>query len=282
MLTAMSTLVAEAYRERYAIAAFNTYNYASMRAVFETAAELDSPVILAFGENVSHVMDLDSVVAVTSSLAKHYPVRYALHLDHAKSFSCILKAIRAGFSSVMYDGSLGSFQDNVEQTRYVVDLAHTVGVSVEAELGAVAAGDDTDEEDAAEQLTDPSLAAQFVDLTHVDALAVSVGTVHGLYRGEPKIDLERLQEIRSQVAIPLVLHGGSGTPEAILREAISLGVAKVNVNTEVSKAGVMTLSESLAENPGAHLSHLTMATKDGMKPVLWHYIQVLTILPQSR
>lgn len=277
MLTAMSQLLAEAYQEGYAIAAFNTYNYVSLRAVFETASELDSPVIVAFGENVSHVMDLDSVVAVTRSLAEKYPIRYALHLDHAKSIPLILQAIRAGFSSVMYDGSLESFEENIHQTRSIVDVAHAVGVSVEAELGAVAAGDDTDEEDATEQLTDPALAARFVELTKVDALAVSVGTVHGMYRGEPKIDLNRLQEIRSQVDIPLVLHGGSGTPEVVLRRAISLGVAKVNVNTEVSKAGVAELQTTLMNNPGAHLSHLTMAVKDGMRPVLRRYMEMLTM-----
>lgn len=277
MLTPMGTLVQEAYQHGYAVAAFNTYNHASMRAVFETAAELDAPVILAFGENVAHVMDLESVVAVTGTLAKHYPIRYALHLDHAKSIPLILQAIRAGFSSVMYDGSVADFAVNVEQTRYVVDIAHAVGVSVEAELGAVAAGADTDEEDAAEQLTDPNLAAHFVEVTKVDALAVSVGTIHGLYRGEPKIDLDRLKQIRAVAQVPLVLHGGSGTPEPLLREAVRLGVAKVNVNTEVSKAGVAALAKSLAANPGVHLSHLTTTTKDAMKPVLRRYMEMLTL-----
>lgn len=277
MLTTMSRLVNEAYLDGYAVAAFNTYDYSSVRAVFETAAELETPVILALGENVAHVIDLESMVAMTQAVAKQFPVRYGLHLDHAKSVPFILQAIRAGFSSVMYDGSLGSFEENVENTRYVVDVAHAVGVSVEAELGAVAAGEDTDEEDAAEQLTDPALAARFVDLTQVDALAVSVGTVHGLYRGEPKVDLERLDEIHHLVDVPLVLHGGSGTPEAVLRQAIACGVAKVNVNTEVSKAGVRALQEALAANPGAHLSHLTMAARQGMKPVIKHYLEMLTL-----
>ena len=276
LLCSMHSLLNEAYQHGYAIPAFNTYNYASIRSVFEAADELQTPVIIAFGENVSHVMDLESVVEIVRALSTRYPVPVALHLDHAKSFELILRAIRAGFTSVMYDGSADPYEENVAQTRKIVEIAHAVGVSVEAELGAVAAGRDTDEEDSVEQLTDPLLARSFVESTAVDALAVSIGTVHGLYSGEPKIDLERLKDIRSNVSVPLVLHGGSGTPRAILLQAIQFGVAKVNVNTEVSKAGVAAIQKLLAAQPGAHMSHLTVAVKDGMKVVVKRYLEMLT------
>ena len=185
-----------------------------------------------------------------------------------------MQAIRAGFTSVMFDGSSLPFAQNVAATRDVVRIAHAAGVSVEAELGAIALGDRSNEEAAEQIYTDPAQARELVETSGVDALAVSIGTVHGLYKGEPKIDVGTLKAIRRLVSVPLVLHGGSGTPEDVLRECIQNGICKINVNTEISTLVVDRFRAMLASGKDFHYSKLSLEAVGLVTQVARKYIGI--------
>ncbi|WP_051663036.1 class II fructose-bisphosphate aldolase [Alicyclobacillus macrosporangiidus] len=298
------TMLRQAAAGGYAVAAFNVYDLATFRAAVAAARRRKAPVILALGERYFHLMRPRTAVALLQALLEEaagsagegvaasegevagaadgdartpgsslWRPAIGLHLDHAASPEHCLEAIEAGFSSVMIDASHLPFEENVRVTKAVVDAAHARGAGVEAELGGIAAGEASHEfSDGTEALTDPDQAAAFVAATGVDALAVSVGTVHGLYRGEPHIDLPRLEAIRARVDVPLVLHGGSGTPADLLKAAIARGVAKVNVNTEISLAAVQRIASTVAERPKAHLSELTVAAEGAAQEVMEAYI----------
>lgn len=274
MIVPMVALLDDALKQRYAVGAFNVYNYETILGVLRAAEEERAPLIIAFGERYLENMDFESVAAIAESLARAFSTPIALHLDHCKSVEHIVQAIRAGFTSVMFDGSLLPFKENVSMTREIVRIAHAVGVSVEAELGVIALGDHSNEEGAEQIYTDPSQAREFVDGSGVDALAVSIGTVHGLYKGEPKIDIATLEEIRRAVNIPLVLHGGSGTPECVLSECIRNGICKINVNTEISTNVVDQLRALLATGKEYHLSQLSLATVGFVMQVARKYMRI--------
>ena len=174
----------------------------------------------------------------------------------------------------MFDASHLPFEENLRQTREVVRMAHAVGVSVEAELGALAKGEHSNEEDAEQIYTDPTQAARFVRETEVDALAVSIGTVHGMYKGTPKVDTGVLKAIAAEVDIPLVLHGGSGTPEEIVRECIRLGISKINVNTEISMYAVEQMSALVSGAKKPHLSQLSLSEVSYVKDVVKKYMSM--------
>ena len=226
---------------------------------------------MAFGENYLPNMAPDEVSALVDAMAKKAGIPVALHLDHCKSFDNIIKAIRAGFTSVMYDGSSLPFEDNLRKTAEIVSIAHAAGVSVEAELGALAGGEFSNEESGEEIYTNPKQAVQFVTATNVDALAVSIGTVHGMYKGAPRIEIGVLKQIAAVVDIPLVLHGGSGTPEETVRECIRNGIAKINVNTEISLYTVDKLKELLNSGASFHLSQLALKEIGYIKEVVAKY-----------
>lgn len=279
-LARFSSMLRIARERGYAVAAFNVYNLESMTAAVRAAIATKTPVIVALGERYFPNLRPATARALLISLLEQYerdgqeipPI--GLHLDHSSSPDTCREAIRSGFTSVMIDGSHLPFRENVSLTRIVVEEAHAHGVEVEAELGGLAAGEGSHEFITGEQtLTDPDQAEEFVSLTGVDALAVSVGTVHGLYRGEPHIDLDRLAAIHARVDVPLVLHGGSGTPAELLRECVARGVAKVNVNTEVSLAAVRRIQEQLDAHPNTHYAELGLAAVDAMEEVMKDYIQ---------
>ncbi|HEU4974353.1 MAG TPA: class II fructose-bisphosphate aldolase [Baekduia sp.] len=274
-LRALGDQLSEARAAGHAVGAFNVYDLASMSAVLDAAQDERAAVILAVGERYVSLLPPAVAAAMARALAagRDELPRPGLHLDHAQDPATCRDAIAAGFTSVMFDGSDLPFEENVHRTRGVVDEAHQAGVAVEGELGGLAAGDHTDEGGGDEVLTDPDQAAEFVARTGVDALAVSVGTVHGMYRGEPFIDLERLAAIADRTSVPLVLHGGSGVPAPLLREAIARGVAKVNVNTEVSLAAIAQIAELLERRPTAHLSELSVAARTAMTPVVADYVR---------
>lgn len=264
----------------YAVPAFNVYNYESIAAGLRVSIAHKAPVILALGERYFGNMRPATARAIVDVLMDQYQAEgavlppVALHLDHCAKPELCSEAIRAGFSSVMIDGSASAFRENVRVTRQVVEEAHAHGVGVEAELGGLAAGEASHEfASGTETLTDPEQAGEFVAETGVDALAVSVGTVHGLYKGEPHIDLPRLAAIRERVGIPLVLHGGSGTPTDLLRESIARGVAKVNVNTEVALAAVQRIRREIEARPKVHFSELGAVAIPAMEEVMADYIQ---------
>ena len=252
----MGPLLAAAQSGQYAVGSFNVYSYETIRGVLEAGAAARRPVIVAFGERYLENMDFATVVGICRSVAANLDVDYAIHLDHCKSLDNVYRAIHAGFTSVMYDGSALPFEENLANTAAVVKVAHALGVSVEAELGSLASGADSQErEDNDEQVyTDPAEAADFVGRTGCDALAVSIGTVHGAYKGKPNIRLDILAGIREVVDAPLVLHGGSGTPEDVVAACIAGGITKINVNTEISMDASGRLKNFLETAGTPHLS----------------------------
>jgi ketose-bisphosphate aldolase len=278
---AFADMLQKARMDGYAVAAFNVYNLESFQAAIGASESTGMPVIAALGERYFQNLRPRAASALFHGLqksgsgAKNPLGQIGLHLDHATEVASCFEAIEAGFTSVMIDASHLPYSENIQRTKQVVDAAHEHGVGVEAELGGLAAGEHSHEFfEGREDLTDPSQALDFVTRTGVDALAVSVGTVHGLYRGEPHIDMSRLAAIARLVAVPLVLHGGSGTPPDLLAGAIRLGIAKVNVNTEISVAAVKALKNAVQSDRMPHLSELALVTRSAMDEVMDRYMRV--------
>jgi ketose-bisphosphate aldolase len=271
MIVDLSNVLKPARQGRYAVGAFNIYNLETIDAVLAAASDLRSPVILALGERYFEHFPVKAVAAIVKTLAKDLQVPVALHLDHAQKLKSIEQAIAAGFTSVMIDGSKLPLAENIAITKQAVALARPHKVTVEAELGRIVRTGVA----ATDLFTDPNEAKQFMDETGVDALAVAVGTVHGLYKGEPTLDLTRLAQIAEKVSVPLVLHGGSGLPDNLIKSAIQLGVAKLNVNTEVSIQGVNAVRSFLASkgNENTRLEELMIEARGSMVGVVKKYIE---------
>ena len=278
MLVNTKEMLAAAQQGGYAVAAFNVYSLETVQAAIRAAEQEGQPVILALGERYFPTVDVEGFAALVRALASKAFVCVALHLDHAYEKASIIRAIRSGFTSVMYDGSKFDLEENIRRTKEITEIAHMAGVSVEAEIGSTARGDFSDEEEGTGALTDPDAARRFVAETKVDFLAAAIGTVHGMYVGEPKVDLELLERIRESVGIPLVLHGGSGTPDDIIAKAIRLGICKINVNTEVSMAANVYLQNFLTTSTDAnkaHLSTIMAGMQRAMEPVMTKFIRLL-------
>ncbi|MEC0302906.1 class II fructose-bisphosphate aldolase [Terribacillus saccharophilus] len=274
MLLDTKTMLQNAQKNGYAVAAFNVYSLETVQAAIAAAEATGSPVIIALGERYVPTVDIDGFAEMVKGLARKSSVPVSLHLDHAYEKETIIRAIRAGFNSVMYDGSKHDLENNIRYTKEIVEIAHLAGVSVEAEIGSMAKGSFSDEEEGTGSLTDPKLAEEFVKATGVDFLAAAIGTVHGMYQGEPNIDLELLQDIRNRVDIPLVLHGGSGTPHETILKTINSGICKINVNTEVSIAAVKHLKSLLANEDTMHLSVVMEAIQSEIQPVMEGFINL--------
>lgn len=245
MLVTMKEMLADARAKKYAIPAFDVSNYEMIKAVIDICEEERSPALFMCLKPDMQNKGIGFITAMLNEAAKSYTVPVCIHLDHATDFADIKEAIDNGFTSVMYDGSVLPFEKNAENTKIVVDMAHAKGVSVEAELGHVCdaiAGTGEDallgnteakEENPEDSLTDPKEVEKFIEITDVDALAVAVGTAHGVYRSTPTLRLDRLDEINKISKSPLVLHGGSGTPDDQVKKAIELGITKINIYSEV-------------------------------------------------
>jgi fructose-bisphosphate aldolase, class II len=233
-LVTMKNILDIARLEKYAICAFEFWSLDSAQAIVESAMEVNLPVILQAGLLESKFAGgIKNLYRIAKMVAEDYPVPTALHLDHAEDLDFICSALDVGFTSVMIDASMMPYEENVRMTQRVVAVAKSYGASVESELGRLVGNEgtlDVNDEEAAQ--TDPEEARRFVTETGIDALAVAIGTAHGFYRFTPRINIERLKKIEARVAKPLVLHGGSGTPDEMVVEAISHGVAKVNICTE--------------------------------------------------
>jgi tagatose 1,6-diphosphate aldolase GatY/KbaY len=269
MLESARDLLAAATDGGYAVGAFNVYNLEGVRAVISAAEELRSPAILQLHPGALSYGG-QPLVALCLAAAREAAVPVGVHLDHSSSEADIRAALDAGVRSVMADGSHLPYELNMAFTRQMVRLAHARGTTVEAEVGRLSGSEDglTVEEYEA-KLTDPAEAARFVERTGADCLAVCIGNVHGRYRKEPSLDFERLGAIRAAVPVPLVLHGASGLPTALVRRAIGLGVCKLNVNTEVREAYVAALEEKLASgSPSPDLLELMRAAEGRMRTVV--------------
>jgi fructose-bisphosphate aldolase, class II len=249
-LVPMTDFLPRAKKEGFAVGQFNMNNLEFTQAIAEAAKEEQSPFIFGVSEGAMRYMGIEYVVAMAEIAAKQSGVPVALHLDHGSSFEVVMKCIQAGFSSVMFDGSHYPFEENIRLTKEVVKAAHAVGVSVEGELGTIGGvEDDLVVDEASAALAKPEEAIRFWEETKVDALAIAVGTAHGMYKGEPKIRYEIIEEVSKQVEAPIVLHGGSGVPDEAIQKSISLGVGKINVNTENQVAMTNTIREKLNGNP---------------------------------
>lgn len=250
MLVTAKQLMLDAQKGGYAIGAFNVENMEMVQAVVSAAEELKSPVIIQTTPSTLKYASPEMFYANVAAAAKAASVPVVMHLDHGSSFQLAMQAFRAGYTSIMIDGSHSAYEDNIAVTKAVVDACHPAGVPVEAELGKVGGKeDDLDGGDGG--YTVPSEAADFVEKTGVDSLAVAIGTAHGVYKGTPKLDVDRLSEIRRVVSIPLVLHGTSGVPDEAVRECIRRGICKVNYATDLRIAFSAGLKEYLAKDPDA-------------------------------
>ena len=239
MLVTMKEMLIDAKRKHYAIPAFDVSNYEMMKAVLETCEEEKSPALLmGLGVDLQG-RDMQLLTSMVKSASDYFNVPVCFHLDHATDFDFIKTAIDNGFSSVMYDGSVLPFNENALKTADVVKYAHKKGVTVEAELGHVgnasvgSISETGADVDPGESLTVPEEVSKFIDITDVDALAVAIGTAHGVYKKTPELRIDRLDEITAVCDRPLVLHGGSGTPDDQMKNAIAHGITKINIYSDV-------------------------------------------------
>lgn len=248
MLVTTKEMLLKAQKGNYAVGAFNVENMEMVMAVIAAAEELNAPVIMQTTPSTVKYAGLDYYLANVATAAKNAKVPVAMHLDHGSSFSLAMQALRKGYTSIMIDGSHSVFEENIAITKSVVDACKPSNIPVEAELGKVGGKeDDLDGGDGG--YTDPKEALEFVQKTGVNSLAVAIGTAHGVYKGEPKLDLDRLVEISKVVDVPLVLHGASGLSEEAVKESIKRGICKVNFATELRIAYTDGVKELLEEKP---------------------------------
>jgi tagatose 1,6-diphosphate aldolase GatY/KbaY len=271
----MHELLRPAYESGYAVPSFCAWNAEVTETILKVASELRAPVILMSGPGEFPLNPPDTLAGVCRVIASKYDVPVALHLDHGDSPETVGLCLKAGYTSVMLDYSTRSFDENVAGMKQVVAMAHPHGVTVEGEIGSVGKVDDaTSEGGERSTLTDPAEAARFAELTGVDALAVSIGNAHGIYTKLPVFDFERLEEIRQAVGVPLVLHGGSGTQPEYIRRAVGLGMAKINVASELCKAFRDTYAEQHRDGKTGWLPTLLGAAKPAMAQVVERWLKL--------
>ena len=276
MLVSMREMLDDARKNHYAIPAFDVSNYDMMKAVLEACEEERSPALMmGLGVDLQG-RDMNLLASMIRSASEYFAIPICLHLDHATDFNLIQKAVEAGFSSVMYDGSVLDFENNAKNTAQVVEYAHAHGITVEAELGHVGnasvgsiseTGSDTDP---GESLTLPEEVEKFVEITNVDALAVAIGTAHGVYKKTPALRIDRIDEITAVCDRPLVLHGGSGTPDDQMQNAIHHGITKINIYSDVVSAMNKGLKDKLntMDNPATWPFLVFADARDMMKDVV--------------
>lgn len=257
MLISFKDMLGQAERGGYAVVAPEFPSMLAATALIEHGAARRAPLLLSFDPRLKpscEIKDFRQFIQIVRQMAADSAAPIGIHLDHATRLEDILEAIAVGFTSVMLDASKSPWEENIQRTQTVVGFAHAAGVGVEAELGHVASGgayfEKANPGDHESVFTDPKEAVEFVRQTGVDALAVAIGTIHGVYSGEPHLDFERLKELHAAVPVPLVLHGSSGTGEANLRRTVSLGIRKINVFSDIVNQIRRQLGESL--NTPAH------------------------------
>ncbi len=238
-----------AFQNGYGVGAFSAHNAETVVAILEAAHEEKAPIMIQVGQKVIQTLGMEALKGLIDTYEKDYNVPVAIHLDHSRQFEQTMQAVQMGFQSVMFDGSGLSFEENTTTTKKVVDIARALGIGSEGEIGKIGGTEDditVDEKDAL--ITSTEEAVSFVEATDVDYLAVSIGTAHGIYKQTPNLRFDRLKEIVDAVKRPVVLHGGSDVPDAQVQRAISLGIAKINVDTELRQAFTRGVQEAFAEN----------------------------------
>ena len=268
MLVNMDQMLKKAKEGKYGVGFFNAVNIEMARAVIETAEEMKAPVIVGTAEILLPFMDMKKVAGYLIPMAREASVPVCVHYDHGLTFEKCMEALRLGFTSIMYDCSTTGYEENLGKVREMVNICHAMDVTVEGELGHV--GDNAGSgklENPADYYTDPDLATEFVRETKVDALAVAVGNAHGDYAFPPKLDFDRITEISEKTGIPLVLHGGSGLSDSDFQTAVKLGISKINIFTDIDKAGKAGIEKGLKEG-GATLTQLMSYETEAMKDVV--------------
>ena len=238
MLVSTKDMLVKAQKEHYAVANFCIWNVEMLSGVMKACENLQSPVILSFGSGFLVNTDINHFVHMMRSYATQTALPCSIHWDHGRSYEIVSHAIDIGYNSLMIDGSAYPFEENIRRTKEVVDRFHPLCIPVEGELGHVGAETNYEEALAHYQYTDPSQAAEFVERTGLDSLAIAIGNQHGVYTAPPKINFEILAKVRESVSIPLVLHGVSGIGDEDIRHAIDLGITKINIHTELCEAAM--------------------------------------------
>ena len=269
-------LLKDAQKGKYAVGAFNIFNIENLHSIVEVAEEEKSPVILQINPIHFHHTAVSAFLHYVKEVVHWSKVPIALHLDHAKDLKTIMNAIKYGFPSIMYDGSHLPYEENISRTKQMVDLCHPIDITVEAELGKLIDNAQEITEDNRKQFfTDPEDANEFVAVTQIDALALSIGNAHGFYNGEPNLDFARLKTIRKKTDAPLVLHGGSGIPNADIKKAISLGICKINIYTEMGANVDTRLRKIYSErNESLDMSFVFGEIREGIKAVVREKIRL--------
>lgn len=268
MLVTMNDLLLPAKRNGYGVGFFNAVNMEMARAVIETAEELNAPVMVGTAEVLLPAMSLENVATYLIPMAKKAKVPVCVHYDHGLTFEKCMEALKLGFTSVMYDCSTLDYEDNVVKVAEMVKICHGMGVTVEGELGHVGDNEGSGKLDnPSDYYTDPDVAEDYCKRTGVDSLAVAVGNAHGDYKFPPKLDFERIQSIADKTKLPLVLHGGSGLSDSDFRIAVQKGICKVNIFTDIDKAGKAGIEQGLQDGAKT-MMNLIPYEIDAMKKVV--------------
>ena len=249
MLVNLNDVLKKAQEGKYAVGLFNTTDSDMLQAVIEAAEELNSPVVIGTAEVLLPFGELQLIAPSVIAAAKRAKVPVVVHYDHGLTFDRCMEALKLGFSSVMFDGSAKDYETNLAETREIVKIAHSFGASVEGEIGHVGQASDGDE-DLTDMYTTPEEAKAYIEATGVDALAIAIGSAHGVYKKKPMLNIERLKEIRATIDTPLVLHGGSGLSDDDFRNTIREGIAKVNIFTDLCLAGDRATTDGNAQGIG--------------------------------
>lgn len=291
MLVSLKGMMADAQEKGYAVGAFNCPNMESVQAIVRAAEEMKSAVILNYAEVHEPLVSMEDIAPVMLQFAKKADVPVCVHLDHGQSIESCIKAIQLGFTSVMIDASGDNYEENVKTTAEVVRLAHSVGVTVEAELGHIFSSEigvgeagETETADSFETLedvyTDPDMAKDFVERTGVDVLAIAFGTTHGIYTQKPVLDLNRITQIKKKIDIPFVMHGGSGLSKEEFQTAVKNGIRKINYYTYMTLAGgdaVKKALEEKAEGDNIFFHDIPLIAMEAMKKNVKEAIEVFAL-----
>ena len=271
MLTNSKKIFEQAKKQKFAIPAPNFIDLDSGRAFVQVADKLGLPIILAFAQSHMHIMSIEEAALIGHHLAATANVPVVLHLDHGLDIQITQRAIDLGFTSVMIDASQESFAKNVEMTKAVIEQAHKKNVVVEAEIGFVGSGQNYEDHTQSDSVyTELEDAINFAKQTNVDSLAISIGTAHGFYKGTPKINFERLEQIAAAIDTPLVLHGGSSSGDENLAKCATMGIVKINIFTDFVSAAIKNIK---AQEPQDFLK-LKEISNDSFKQTLEHYYKV--------
>ncbi|HCX04477.1 MAG TPA: fructose-1,6-bisphosphate aldolase, class II [Clostridiales bacterium] len=269
MLVTGKELLDKAHEGGYAVGAFNVNTMEQCQAIIAAAEETRSPVIIQASQGGLKYAGVKMISAMVKALAEDTDIPVALHLDHGTDFKQIMLCLRHGFTSVMIDASKLPLQGNIDTTKKVCEIAHAVGVSVEAEIGKIGGTeDDVTVSEREATFTDPDEAAKLVNETGVDSLAIAIGTAHGPYKGEPKLDFDRLELIKKKLDMPIVLHGSSGVPEASIRKAVSLGVNKINIDTDIRLSFSAAVRDFVDKSDAYDPRKIITPARDAMKETI--------------